>query len=80
MWMILSLPLSMFLLSPLLLRLLLYLSAYVASTLPRNGLPLIVDMANAAMIKFDSDSDSDDDPLPYALYAGWEMVSSPLGS
>nr|GEW66181.1 retrovirus-related Pol polyprotein from transposon TNT 1-94 [Tanacetum cinerariifolium] len=40
----------------------------------------IVDMVDAAMIKFDSDSDSDDDPLPYALYAGWEMVSSPLGS
>nr|GEZ95134.1 ribonuclease H-like domain-containing protein [Tanacetum cinerariifolium] len=30
----------------------------------------IVDMADAAMIKFDSDSDSDDDPLPYALYDG----------
>nr|GEX18121.1 reverse transcriptase domain-containing protein [Tanacetum cinerariifolium] len=40
----------------------------------------IVDMADAAMIKFDSDSNSDDDPLPYAPYAGWEMVSSPLGS
>nr|GEY50302.1 JmjC domain-containing protein [Tanacetum cinerariifolium] len=40
----------------------------------------IVDMADAAMIKFDSDSDSDDDPLPYAPYAGWEMVPSPLGS
>nr|GFC25098.1 hypothetical protein [Tanacetum cinerariifolium] len=26
----------------------------------------LVDMAAAAMIKFDSDSDSDDDPLPYA--------------
>nr|GEW91390.1 UBN2 domain-containing protein [Tanacetum cinerariifolium] len=26
------------------------------------------------------DSDSDDDPLPYAPRAGWEMVSSPLGS
>nr|GEZ02206.1 hypothetical protein [Tanacetum cinerariifolium] len=38
----------------------------------------IVDMADAAMIKFDSDSD--DDPLPYAPYAGWEMVPSPLGS
>nr|GFD30351.1 hypothetical protein [Tanacetum cinerariifolium] len=25
----------------------------------------IVDMADAAMIKFDSDSDSDDEPLPY---------------
>nr|GFC01171.1 hypothetical protein [Tanacetum cinerariifolium] len=40
----------------------------------------IVDMADAAMIKFDSDSDSDDDPLHYAPYASWEMVSSPLGS
>nr|GEV54806.1 retrovirus-related Pol polyprotein from transposon TNT 1-94 [Tanacetum cinerariifolium] len=40
----------------------------------------IVDMADAAMIKFDNDSDSDDDPLPYAPYAGWEMVPSPLGS
>nr|GFB01495.1 hypothetical protein [Tanacetum cinerariifolium] len=39
----------------------------------------IVDVANAAMIKFDSDSDSDDDPLPYAPYAGWEMVPSPMG-
>nr|GEW36855.1 uncharacterized mitochondrial protein AtMg00810-like [Tanacetum cinerariifolium] len=38
----------------------------------------IVDMADALMIKFDSDSD--DDPLPYAPYAGWEMVPSPLGS
>nr|GEV33815.1 xylulose kinase-1 [Tanacetum cinerariifolium] len=40
----------------------------------------IVDVADVAMIKFDSDSDSDDDPLPYAPYAGWEMVPSPLGS
>nr|GEU62568.1 hypothetical protein [Tanacetum cinerariifolium] len=40
----------------------------------------IVDVADAAMIKFNSDSDSDDDPLPYAPYAGWEMVPSPLGS
>nr|GEU56689.1 uncharacterized mitochondrial protein AtMg00810-like [Tanacetum cinerariifolium] len=38
----------------------------------------IVDVADAAMLKFDSDSD--DDPLPYASYAGWEMVPSPLGS
>nr|GEZ36462.1 integrase, catalytic region, zinc finger, CCHC-type, peptidase aspartic, catalytic [Tanacetum cinerariifolium] len=37
----------------------------------------IVDVADAAMIKFDSDSD--DDPLPYAPYADWEMVPSPLG-
>nr|GEZ03117.1 hypothetical protein [Tanacetum cinerariifolium] len=40
----------------------------------------IVDMADAAMIKFDSDTNSDDDPLPYAPYADWEMVLSPLGS
>nr|GFA88229.1 JmjC domain-containing protein [Tanacetum cinerariifolium] len=40
----------------------------------------IVDMADAVMIKFDSDSDSDADPLPYAPYAGWEMVPSLLGS
>nr|GEX28641.1 hypothetical protein [Tanacetum cinerariifolium] len=40
----------------------------------------IVDMVDAALIKFDSDSNSDDDPLPYAPYAGWEMVPSPLGS
>nr|GEZ94816.1 JmjC domain-containing protein [Tanacetum cinerariifolium] len=39
----------------------------------------IVDVADAAMIKFDSDIDSDDDPLPYAPYAGWEMVPSLLG-
>nr|GEX09719.1 hypothetical protein [Tanacetum cinerariifolium] len=38
----------------------------------------IVDVADAAMIKFDSDND--DDPLPYVPYAGWEMVPSPLGS
>nr|GEY35435.1 hypothetical protein [Tanacetum cinerariifolium] len=41
---------------------------------------LILDVADAAMIKFDSDSDSDDDPLPYAPYAGWEMVPSHFGS
>nr|GFD05479.1 hypothetical protein [Tanacetum cinerariifolium] len=40
----------------------------------------IVDMADVALIKFDSDSGSDDDPLPYAPYAGWEMVPSPLDS
>nr|GEY10929.1 JmjC domain-containing protein [Tanacetum cinerariifolium] len=39
-----------------------------------------VDMTDAALIKFDSDSGSDDDPLPYAPYAGWETVPSPLGS
>nr|GEV87133.1 putative ribonuclease H-like domain-containing protein [Tanacetum cinerariifolium] len=40
----------------------------------------IVDIADDALIKFDSASDSNDDPLPYAPYAGWEMVPSPLGS
>nr|GEY14773.1 putative ribonuclease H-like domain-containing protein [Tanacetum cinerariifolium] len=40
----------------------------------------IVDIADAALIKFDSASDSDDDPLSYAPYADWEMVPSPLGS
>nr|GFD23797.1 hypothetical protein [Tanacetum cinerariifolium] len=30
----------------------------------------IVDMADAALIKFNSDSGSDDDPLPYAPFAG----------
>nr|GFB00313.1 hypothetical protein [Tanacetum cinerariifolium] len=39
----------------------------------------IVDIADAALIKFDSDSGSDDDPLPYAPYAGWKMGPSPLG-
>nr|GEX76099.1 aminoacyl-tRNA synthetase, class 1a, anticodon-binding [Tanacetum cinerariifolium] len=32
-----------------------------------------VDIADDALIKFDSDSGSDDDPLSYAPYAGWEM-------
>nr|GEY94758.1 hypothetical protein [Tanacetum cinerariifolium] len=40
----------------------------------------IVDIADDALIKFGSASASDDDPLPYAPYAGWEMVHSPLGS
>nr|GEY10207.1 hypothetical protein [Tanacetum cinerariifolium] len=40
----------------------------------------IVDIADDALIKFDSASDSDDDPLPYAPYVGWEMFPSPLGS
>nr|GFB51447.1 hypothetical protein [Tanacetum cinerariifolium] len=40
----------------------------------------IVDIADDALIKFDSSGDNDDDPLPYAPYAGWEMVPSPLGS
>nr|GEX55400.1 Gag-Pol polyprotein [Tanacetum cinerariifolium] len=34
----------------------------------------IVDIADDALIKFDSASDSDDDPLPYAPYAGWDWV------
>nr|GFB57698.1 hypothetical protein [Tanacetum cinerariifolium] len=37
--------------------------------------PLIYD----ALIKFESASESDDDPLPYAPYAGWEMVPTSLG-
>nr|GEY63141.1 hypothetical protein [Tanacetum cinerariifolium] len=40
----------------------------------------IMDIDDDALIKFDSDSGSDDDPLPYTPYAGWKMVSSPLGS
>nr|GEU74838.1 retrovirus-related Pol polyprotein from transposon TNT 1-94 [Tanacetum cinerariifolium] len=40
----------------------------------------IVDIADDALIKFDSASDSDDHPLPYVPYASWEMVPSPLGS
>nr|GEW13074.1 hypothetical protein [Tanacetum cinerariifolium] len=40
----------------------------------------IVDIADDALIKFDSASDNDDDPLSYAPYAGWEMVPSLLGS
>nr|GEV46946.1 hypothetical protein [Tanacetum cinerariifolium] len=40
----------------------------------------IVDVADDALIKFDSASDSDDDPLPYAPFAGWELVPTPLGS
>nr|GEZ08664.1 hypothetical protein [Tanacetum cinerariifolium] len=40
----------------------------------------IVDVADDALIKFDSASESDDDPSPYAPYVGWEMVSTPLGS
>nr|GEU87671.1 xylulose kinase-1 [Tanacetum cinerariifolium] len=40
----------------------------------------IVDVADDALIKFDSASESDDDPSPYAPYAGWEMVPTLLGS
>nr|GEY00593.1 copia protein [Tanacetum cinerariifolium] len=40
----------------------------------------IVDVADVALIKFDSDSDSDGDPSPYAPYASWEMVPTPFGS
>nr|GFC22237.1 hypothetical protein [Tanacetum cinerariifolium] len=40
----------------------------------------IVDIADDALIKLDSDSGNDDDPLPHAPYDGWEMVHSPLGS
>nr|GEX29805.1 ribonuclease H-like domain-containing protein [Tanacetum cinerariifolium] len=40
----------------------------------------IVDVADINLIKFDSASESDGDPSPYAPYAGWEMVPTPLGS
>nr|GEY74689.1 membrane trafficking VPS53 family protein [Tanacetum cinerariifolium] len=40
----------------------------------------IVDVADDALIKFDSASESDDDPSPYAPYASWEMVPTPFGS
>nr|GEX77149.1 hypothetical protein [Tanacetum cinerariifolium] len=33
----------------------------------------LVDVADDALIKFDSANDSDDDPFPYAPFAGWEM-------
>nr|GEV66805.1 reverse transcriptase domain-containing protein [Tanacetum cinerariifolium] len=39
-----------------------------------------VDVVDDDLIKFDSSSDSYDDLLPYAPYAGWEMVPTPLGS
>nr|GEV96492.1 copia protein [Tanacetum cinerariifolium] len=45
----------------------------------KKGVTPIVDIADAALIKFNSDIGSDDDPLPYAPYAGWKMVPSPLG-
>nr|GEV05363.1 hypothetical protein [Tanacetum cinerariifolium] len=48
--------------------------------IPKKRVTPIVDIADDALIKFDSDSGSDDDPLPYAPYAGWAMVPSPLGS
>nr|GFB90938.1 hypothetical protein [Tanacetum cinerariifolium] len=51
----------------------------VPSDLAKRVTP-IVDIADDALIKFDSASDSNDDPLPYAPYAGCEMVPSPLGS
>nr|GEZ01487.1 ribonuclease H-like domain, reverse transcriptase, RNA-dependent DNA polymerase [Tanacetum cinerariifolium] len=40
----------------------------------------IVDVADAALIKFYTASESDDDRSPYAPYAGWEMVPTPFGS
>nr|GFC51841.1 hypothetical protein [Tanacetum cinerariifolium] len=40
----------------------------------------IVDVADDALIEFDSASESDDDPSPYAPYAGWEIVPTPFGS
>nr|GEU37811.1 hypothetical protein [Tanacetum cinerariifolium] len=40
----------------------------------------IVDVADDALIKFDSASNNDDDPFPYAPFADWDMVPYPLGS
>nr|GFC72047.1 hypothetical protein [Tanacetum cinerariifolium] len=40
----------------------------------------IVDVADDALIKFDSASESDGDPSPYAPYAGWEILPTPFGS
>nr|GFD12104.1 hypothetical protein [Tanacetum cinerariifolium] len=40
----------------------------------------IVNVANDALIKFDSANESDDDPSPYTPYASWEMVPTPFGS
>nr|GEU41690.1 ribonuclease H-like domain-containing protein [Tanacetum cinerariifolium] len=64
-----------------------YVAAFTHSSLRRRRKHIakkrvtpIVDIADAALIKFDSDNGSDDDPLPYAPYAGWKMVHSPLGS
>nr|GFB60181.1 hypothetical protein [Tanacetum cinerariifolium] len=68
-----------------------FVEHYVAASTPSSSrkrrkhiakkrVTLIVDIADDALIKFDSDSGSDDDPLPYTSYAGWEMVPSPLGS
>nr|GEV95686.1 aminoacyl-tRNA synthetase, class 1a, anticodon-binding [Tanacetum cinerariifolium] len=39
-----------------------------------------VSAATTPEVPATDDSGSDDDPLPYAPYAGWEMVPSPLGS
>nr|GEZ55710.1 hypothetical protein [Tanacetum cinerariifolium] len=40
----------------------------------------IVDVADVNLIKFNSASKSDGDPSPYAPYASWEIVPTPLGS
>nr|GEW76944.1 putative ribonuclease H-like domain-containing protein [Tanacetum cinerariifolium] len=40
----------------------------------------IVDVADDALIKFDSASESDGDPSPYAPYDGWEILPTPFGS
>nr|GFD03541.1 hypothetical protein [Tanacetum cinerariifolium] len=45
----------------------------------KKRVPPIVDVADVELIKFDSDSESDGDPLPYAPYAGWEMVPTLFG-
>nr|GFA87482.1 JmjC domain-containing protein [Tanacetum cinerariifolium]GFA88193.1 JmjC domain-containing protein [Tanacetum cinerariifolium] len=39
-----------------------------------------VSAATTPVVPAVDDSGSDDDPLPYAPYAGWEMVHFPLGS
>nr|GEV60547.1 hypothetical protein [Tanacetum cinerariifolium] len=39
----------------------------------------IVDVADDALIKFNSASESDGDPSPYVPYAGWEQVPTPFG-
>nr|GFD26391.1 hypothetical protein [Tanacetum cinerariifolium] len=40
----------------------------------------IVDVADDALIKFNSVSKSDGDPSPYAPYAAWEILPTPFGS
>nr|GEX05053.1 hypothetical protein [Tanacetum cinerariifolium] len=40
----------------------------------------IVDVADDALIKFNSASKSDGDPSAYAPYIGWEILPTPIGS